>query len=134
MSRSLHPSNITFAEAETTKYECNVLPVYSEYTGPVSEGSQFWNAQKTRCSVDGQDQIMNYMRGRRLVGKEHHFGGDYKVGVFRRETVDGVQNTYREVGESVNIVNYGHERLPDENDPVEKLVDWMSVSNQIHGE
>ncbi|KAG7812389.1 hypothetical protein KL921_001621 [Ogataea angusta] len=134
MSRSLHPSNISFAEGETAKYECNVLPVYSEYTGPVSEGSQFWNAQKASCSVDGQDQIINYMRGRRLVGKEHCFEGEYKVGVFRRENIDGVQNTFREVGESRAIVNYGHERLPEENDAIEKLVAWISVSKQIHEE
>ncbi|KAG7802988.1 hypothetical protein KL944_001880 [Ogataea haglerorum] len=134
MSRSLHPSDIEFAEAETTKYECNVLPVYSEYSGPVQAGSQFWNAQKTTCSVDGQDQIINYMRGRRLVGKEHCFEGEHKVGVFRRETIDGMRSTYKEVGESSAIVNYGHERLPDENDAIEKLVDWISVSKQIHDE
>ncbi|KAH3668311.1 hypothetical protein OGAPHI_002065 [Ogataea philodendri] len=132
MSKSLHPARFECREQNATQYVCNVLPVYVDYTGTVENGSQFWDSQLEKQVIDDKTQVVNYMRGRRLVGVEHAFAGEYKVDVFERKEDDGIESKYQLIGQSDTIVNFGHERLPEEADAVEKLMEWVSVAKHIH--
>ncbi|ODV85137.1 hypothetical protein CANARDRAFT_28440, partial [[Candida] arabinofermentans NRRL YB-2248] len=144
------PSNKTtsykLSSNTTNQYDCNVLPVYINYTGRVNDITTNWNKELTTSTTtttttnDNEFKTsVNYFRGRKLIGLKHELSNndndnDNKLQLKLFEKQDDLMNgtsdniQYKEIGTCKNIINYDHERIPLLNDPVNKMIEWISLS------
>lgn len=151
---------------DTDKADCtyNILPVHIDYTGNVESGSKNWNDQLEKH--DNTDELtrgwhgisksdtdpkikdnntnsiyIGYLRGRRLLGKEHDLVKDvnYKIVTFKQQNdgIGGISDNkiYQSVGQGNKAVAFGHDTIPSsEDDEICRLEEWVKLSNNIHAD
>lgn len=121
------------------KTTVNIIPTAVNFTGIVPNGNLNWNNYK---EIDDNSNPVNYLRGRKLVGKSHSIDG-YNHIIFRKD--DKENNVYKNIPNVVmsssssstivnnEIVQYSHQVPPTvENDQIERLDEWLQIANFIN--
>lgn len=138
--KSMTSLEINDAMSEATM-EANILPCCVEFTGKVETVSQFFNQSNVVPATDGckDAQDIVYFRGRKLVNEEidlEKIGYTGHLVMKSKDMGDGNDDTEKffSTHRIRQINNYGHEQKPGVNDSVNKLLEWVSLSNLIHGD
>ncbi|GMF00372.1 hypothetical protein B5S32_g4584 [[Candida] boidinii] len=136
--KSTSSFEISDAKSEAT-IDANILPCCVEYTGKVATVSQFFNQSTVAPAADDsiQPQEIVYFRGRKLLNQEidlNKMGYTGHLVMKSNDTGSGGVDTEKYVSTRRvrQINNYGHEQKPGVNDSVNKVLEWVSLSNLIH--
>lgn len=128
-------------DTKNIKTTVNIIPTAVNFTGTVPNGNLNWNSYK---EIDDNGNPVNYLRGRKLVGKSHSIDG-YNNIIFRKD--DKEYNTYKNISNIVSssqpppqppivnneIIQFEHQVPPTvENDQIERLNEWLEITKFIN--
>lgn len=121
------------AEQDGTEYTMHLVPCKIRVAGPTAELTTNFDEDLEESKTDGS-RVVNYIRGRKLVGKSLSCFQDCDIVLLDQDCEASTGTNFTPSGRVSSIVNYEREgneqRLQEE---MEKFNEFLQLSETIHG-